>query len=70
MYFFVFFLFVNMCTKDMIKTPVFFVIPSSKKTKIRNEFIKKMSIIKQKFLFYFGQVFFRYTLYKDHKSNL
>ena len=43
-----FFPFVNIFINDMIKTAVLFVSHSLKNIKIRNEFIKRISIIKQK----------------------
>ena len=48
--FYVYFPFVNIFANDMIKTPTVFVSPSLRKLKIRNEFIKRISIIKQKFI--------------------
>ena len=46
--FYVFFPFVNIFANDMNKTPTVFVSPFSKNHKIRNGFIKRISIIKQK----------------------
>ena len=43
-----FFPFVNIFTNAIIKTPMFSVSPSLKNIKIRNEFIKRISITKQK----------------------
>ena len=42
------FSFVNIFTNDMIKTPAFFVSASLDNSNIRKEFIKRVSVIKQK----------------------
>ena len=46
--FYVFFSFLNIFTNDMIKATFFFVGASLKNIKIRNEFMKRISIITQK----------------------
>ena len=62
----VFFPFVNIFTNDMIKSTFFFATSSLKNIKIRNEFIKRISIsiIKQKLVvILFWSSFFCYTRY-------
>ena len=46
--FYAFFPFVNIFTNDMIKTQAFFVSASLENSNIRKEFIKRVSVIKQK----------------------
>ena len=54
--------FVNIFTNDAIKTPIVFLSPSLKNIKIRKEFIKRISIIKQKLIvILFWPSFFWYT---------
>ena len=61
-YFYVFFPFVNLFTNDMIKTPI--VSLSLKNIKIRNEFIKRISLLAQKLIIIlFWSSFFWYTQY-------
>ena len=56
--------FVNIFTNDAIKTPIVFLSPSLKNIKIRKEFIKIISIIKQKLIvILFWSSFFWYTRY-------
>ena len=62
----VFFPFVNIFTNDIIKTTFLFATPSLKNIKIRNQFIKRISIsiIKQKLIvILFWSSFFCYTRY-------
>ena len=62
--FYVFFSVVNIFTNDMIKTPFFFVSSYLNNIKIRNEFIERISIIKQKLIvILFWPSFFWYTWY-------
>ena len=53
-----FFPFVNIFTNDMIEAPIFLLVSIKKYIQIRNEFIKRISIIKQKLIvILFCQVF-------------
>ena len=62
--FYMFFPFVDIFINDMIKTAILFVSHSLKNIKIRNEFIKRISTIKQKLIVILLQSsFFWYTRY-------